>query len=94
MIYCIINGKEALSGDAVIQQLVVPKELGEQILWQFHGTRTMGPFGRVWDQFYWVSLQQRCAINVMYAQRNKGTPKDVKSTTVASGRLTHETNRP
>ena len=34
-----INGKETLSGDAVIQQLVVPKELGEQVLWQLHGTR-------------------------------------------------------
>ena len=34
-----VNGKQTLSGDAVIQQLVVPKELGEQVLWQLHGTR-------------------------------------------------------
>ena len=34
-----VNGKETLSSDAVIQELVVPKELGEQVLWQLHGTR-------------------------------------------------------
>ena len=34
-----VNGKETLSSDAVIQQLVVPKELGEQVLQQLHGTR-------------------------------------------------------
>ena len=53
-----VNGKETLSSDSVIQQLVVPKELGERVLWQLHSTRTIEhfgaakkPFGQVWDQF-------------------------------------------